>query len=98
MKDLEKKARAYALKNAIAYEGKAQAGSVISSLFHEGLKPNEVKNYIKEINSIVNSVNKLSLEEQKTEFSKLESETSQREGREGLPELPKAKKGKVIMR
>ena len=98
MKNLEKKARAYALKNAIAYEGKAKAGSVISSLFHEGLKPKEMKKYIKEINKIVSEVNKLSLEEQNAEFAKLEKETSHREGRKGLPELPGAKKGKVIMR
>ena len=98
MKDLKTKARAYALKNAIAHEGKAQAGSVISSLFHEGLKPNEVKKYAREINQIVNDINKLSLSDQTIEFSKLEDETSHREGREGLPELPGAKKGKVIMR
>ncbi len=98
MKDLEKKARAYALKNALAYEGKARLGSVISALFNEGLKPSEVKKYSKEINSIVSQVNKLSLEEQTREFKELGEKVSHREGREGLPELPKAKKGKVIMR
>lgn len=98
MKDLEKKARAYALKNALAYDGKAQAGSVVSALFNEGLKSGEVKKYIKEINKVVSDVNKLSLEEQKSEFDILEKLTSHREGREGLPELPGAKKGKVIMR
>lgn len=98
MKSLETKARAYALKNAIAYEGKARAGSVISALFNEGLKPEEVKKYAKEINVIVNSVNKLSLDQQKEEFEKLEKTVSERHGREGLPALPGAKKGKVIMR
>lgn len=98
MKSLREKARAYALKNAIAYDGKARIGSVISGLFNEGLKPGEVKKYSREINEIVSEVNKLSKEEQKKEFSKLEKETSHREGREGLPELPGAKKGKVIMR
>ena len=98
MKDLEKKARAYALKNAIAYQGVARPGSVISALFNEGLKPVEVRKYSKKINDIVADVNKLSVGEQVKEFSKLESETSHREGREGLPELPGAKKGKVIMR
>ncbi|MEM3141338.1 MAG: glutamate--tRNA ligase family protein, partial [Candidatus Pacearchaeota archaeon] len=98
MKNLEKKARAYALKNAIAYDGKAQIGSVISSLFHEKLKPEEVKKYIKEIKKIVEEVNKLTLEEQKIEFKKLENIISKRKGREGLPELPGAKKGGVIMR
>ena len=98
MKNFSEKARAYALKNAIAHEGKAQAGSVISGLFNEGLKKNEVKKYIKDINRIVKEVNRLSLEEQKNEFSGTESLTSHREGREGLPELPKAKRGKVVMR
>ena len=98
MKNLEKKARAYALKNSLAHEGKAQTGAVISALFNEGLKPNEVKKYIKEINSIVSEVNKLSFNNQEIEFANLEKLTSHREGREGLPELPNAKRGKVIMR
>ncbi len=98
MKDLETKARAYALKNALAHEGKAQTGSVVSALFNEGLKPNEVKKYIKIINEVVAQVNKLSFSEQEIEFANLEKLTSHREGREGLPELPGAKRGKVIMR
>jgi len=98
MKNLEEKARAYALKNALAHEGKAQASAVINALFNEGLKPNEVKKYIKEINQIVDEVNKLPIDTQKSEFSKLESLVSHRKVREGLPELPNAKKGKVIMR
>ena len=98
MKNLDSKARAYALKNALAHEGRAQTGSVVSALFNEGLKLGEVKKYVKEINQIVSSVNKLSLEQQKTEFENLEKLISHREGREGLPELPNAKKGKVIMR
>ncbi|MFH1801450.1 MAG: glutamate--tRNA ligase family protein [archaeon] len=97
-KELEKKTRAYALKNAVAHDGKANPGSVISSLFHEGLKKEDVKKYIKEISKIVANVNKLSLEEQKREFEELEGEISERKVREGLPELPGAKKGKVIMR
>ncbi len=98
MKNLEKKARAYALKNALHYSGEARIGSVISSLFNEGLERKEVKKYSKKINEIVTEVNKLSLEEQQKEFGKLEKVTSVRKVREGLPELPYAKKGKVIMR
>ncbi|MBU2616816.1 MAG: glutamate--tRNA ligase [Nanoarchaeota archaeon] len=98
MKDFEKKARAYALKNAIAHEGKSQQGSVISALFNEGLKRSEVGKYAKKISEIVNNVNSISLEEQEKEFDFLGELVSEREGREGLPELPNAKKGKVIMR
>jgi len=98
MKNLEKKARAYALKNAISYEGEARIGSVISALFNEGLKRGDVKKYSKQIGKIVSDVNELSLEEQKKEFKKLAKIISVRKTREGLPELPYAKKGKVIMR
>ncbi len=98
-KNLEKKARAYALKNALAYDGKAQQGAVISSLFHDGLKKDEVKKYIKKISEILKEVNSLSLEKQKKEFEKLKDFVSERKVREGLPELPgiEEKKG-VIMR
>ena len=97
-KILSQKARAYALKNAVAYDGKAQSGAVISALFNEGLKKDEVKKYAKEISKIVSDVNKLSLEEQKEEFDLLKKEVHERHGREGLEELPGAKKGKVVMR
>lgn len=98
MKNFEKKARAYALKNALAYNGKARTGSVISALFNEGLKKGDVKKYSKKINKIVADVNKLSPDEQKKEFGKLRKIVSVRHGREGLPKLPGAKKGKVMMR
>ena len=97
MKDFEKKARAYAIKNAISHDGKSQIGSVISALFNEGLKKSEAGKYAKKISKIVEEVNTLSLEEQKKEFEKLKDEVSKRGGREGLSELPNAKKG-VIMR
>ncbi len=95
---LQTKTRAYALKNAIAYKGKAQQGAVISGLFNEGLKKNKVKDYIKDISKIIKQVNSLSLEEQKKEFEKLKNKVSERKVREGLPDLPGAKKRKVIMR
>lgn len=97
-KDLEKKAHVYALKNAIAYNGKAQQGAIISSLFNEGLKKEEVKEYIKDISKILNKVNLMSLEDQKKEFEKIKNEVSNRVVREGLPELPNVKKSGVIMR
>ncbi len=98
MKNLEKIAKAYALKNALAYDGKAQPGKVISALFNEGLKKSEVSKYSKKINEIVSSVNELSKEEQEKEFEKFEKYVSERPEREGLPELPDAKQGKVVMR
>ncbi len=99
MKDLQEKAKAYALKNAIAHEGKAAQGNVISSLFHEGLKKEDVKEVAKEISEIIKKVNSLSPEEQENEFEKLAKLVDERETREGLEELPGAdtKKG-VVMR
>ena len=96
--NLDKKIKAYALKNAIAYGGKANVGSVISSLFNEGLEKSEVKNVMPLIQKEIKEIEKLSLQEQEKEYEKLHKMISERHGREGLPELPNAKKGKVIMR
>jgi len=93
-----KKAMAHALKNALAHNGKAQAGAVISAMFSEGLKPNEVKKNIKKLNEIVSDVNKLSSGEQSSEFEKIKDIISEREVREGLEELPDVKKTGVVMR
>jgi len=93
------KIRAYALKNAIHYNGKANQGAVISGLFAEGLKKEEVKKFSGKIKEIINEVNKLSLEEQKKDFEKFKDLISEREVREGLPELPDVnKKTGVITR
>ncbi|MCK9595913.1 glutamate--tRNA ligase family protein [Candidatus Pacearchaeota archaeon] len=97
IKDFEKKVRAYALKNAIAHEGTAMQGPVISSLFNEGLKKSDVGKYAKKIIEIILEVNNLSPEEQEKEFKKLEKNVHERETREGLEELPNASKG-VVMR
>lgn len=98
MKDLEKKARAHALKNAIAHDGRSQEGAVISALFSEGLKKSDVGKYSKEIGKIISEVNKLDLEEQIVEFEGLKEEIHEREVRHGLEELPNVKKTGVIMR
>jgi len=93
----KQKIKAYALKNALAHDGKAQQGAVIAGLFAEGLKPADMKKYGKQISEIILKVNQLTLEKQKKEFEKLKGDVHEREVREGLPELPNAKK-KVIMR
>lgn len=98
MKSWTDKIYAYALKNAVEHDGKAQTSSVVSALFHEGLKKEEVKDVIGEINKVVNEINKLKLEEQKDKFDNFKKKVSEREVREGLPELPNAKKGKVVLR
>jgi len=99
IKDLEQKIKAYGLKNAIDYEGKAQAGSVLSSLFHEGLEKSEVKEVMPKINEILKQINSKSLEKQKEDLEELESFISHRKVRaeDELPELPNTEKG-VVMR
>ncbi len=99
MKNFKKIVKAYALKNAIHYNGKSNVGAVISGLFAEGLKKEEIKEYSKQINEIVSLVNKLPLEKQKKEYLKLQKFVSEREVREGLDELPDVNpKTGVIMR
>src|SRR3989344_1469213 len=98
MKNLSQLAKAYALKNALTHDGKSQQGSVISALFNEGLKKEDVKTYGKEISQIVNEINKLSLQQQEKEYEKLKDLVSEREHREGLPELPDVPKKGVVMR
>ena len=98
MKNLEKKIRAYALKNALLYKGKAVQGAVISALFNEGLKKNEVGKYVKKISEIIKEVNSMFVEEQEKEFKKLKKSVSERKVREGLQELPDVKKSGVVMR
>ncbi len=95
---LEKKIRAYALKNALAHDGKAQAKKVLSSLFSEGLSLSEVRAMSKKIGEIVEKVNKLSLDEQKREFEQLKSLVSQRETRQGLPDLPGVPASGIVTR
>ncbi len=90
--------KTYALENAIKYNGKANQGAVLAGLFAEGLEKSEIKNIMPIIQKVIKEVNTFSLEKQKEQFSKLDLKTSKREIREGLKELPNAKKGKVVMR
>jgi len=96
----ENKILAYALKNAVEHEGKSVAGSVLSPLFAEGLKKEEIKEIMPKINEVVSKVNKMKIEEQKSELEKLEKLVSHREVRDinEMPELEGVSKSGVIMR
>jgi len=98
MKISNKLIRAYVLKNAIAYNGKASQGPVISSLFHEGLKKERIKEYTKKISKIISEVNSLKIDEQKKEFESLKELVSERKERKGLPELPNVGKNGIVTR
>lgn len=96
----EKKIEAYTLKNAVEHDGKAIISSVISGLFAEGLKKEDVKDIIPKINEILKKVNSMSIDEQKNKLEELEKLLSHRDVRDinELPELEDAKIGKVITR
>ncbi len=94
----KKTIKAYALKNAIEHGGGAKVGAVIKGLFNHGLKKNKIKDEMSGINKVLKQVNKLSVEEQKKEFKDYEKIIRHRYERDGLPELPGARKGRVITR
>ncbi len=98
IENLNEKILAYALKNATEHEGKCQAGNVLSSLFHEGLEKDKVKEIMPKINECVKKVNSMSLDKQKQEFEKLNELISHRHERQGMPELEDVPKKGVIMR
>ena len=93
IKNLDDKIRAYALKNAVAYGGKANPGAVVSALFNEGLEKSSVKDVMPKIQKEIREIGKLDSKEQKKELEKMDKFLSEREVREGLPELPNVSKG-----
>jgi len=97
MKDIIRK---HALLNAVEYNGKAQAQAVLGRVLAE--KPELKKDMTalgRKVAKIVKEVNSWSLEKQKKELKKFgKIEKPKKVERKGLPELPEAKKGKVITR
>jgi glutamyl-tRNA synthetase len=92
--------RKYALKNAVEHDGKAVQGSILSSLFAEGLEKDKIKETMPLIQEVLTEVNSLSKEEQSKQFILVRDTLSHRDVRkEGeLPELENAEDGKVVMR
>ncbi len=92
--------KSYALKNAVEHGGKAVQGSVLSSLFVEGLEKDRVKETMPLIQEILTEVNTLSIEEQKKQYEAIKDSLKKRDVRaEGeLPELPNTENKKVVMR
>jgi len=88
---------AYVLKNAIEHDGKARLQNVINALFVEGLKREEVKHIVKQVQEIIEEVSSMAREEQEERFRKLRRMVKEREKQEGLPKLPNVK-GKPIFR
>ncbi len=88
----------HALKNAVEHGGKASVGAVIGKILAEdpSLKPH-AKDLAPIVREVVENVNKMSLEEQKREMEKF-SYVVKKEEKKGLPPLPNAERGKVVLR
>jgi glutamyl-tRNA synthetase len=100
---IKEKIRKIALQNAIEHEGKTQDKVVLSKAL--GAIP-ELRSQVKEIapviSDIVNSINQIPFDQQRSEVEKefpdLLIEKPKKEEREGLPPLDGAEHGKVITR
>ncbi len=91
----------YALQNAVFYGGKADPGAVLGKVMASEPELREiVKEVRKEIDRIAREINKISLEEQKKRLESIAPDMLEREvkGREGLPPLRDAVKGRVVTR
>ncbi len=99
---IQQTALKYALQNAVQFNGKANvkavAGKVIAALKKEDVS---LKDIFPVVNSAVNQVNNLSLDDQISELRKIAPELLLKEKKMrdfSFPELPDAKKGKVVTR
>jgi len=92
----------YALQNAVHFKGKANPGAVIGKLISEDSKlKSKIKDIAKEVNQTIKKINSLSVEKQLEQLKQIAPELleeKKKEEKEGLKELPNAKKGKVVMR
>lgn len=89
----------HALANAVQFNGKANENAVLGKVLAERPElKDEIKELRKEISKTVKEVNSWSLEKQKKELEKIGYEKPEKVEREGLPPLPDAVKGKVVMR
>ncbi|MEM7820495.1 MAG: glutamate--tRNA ligase, partial [Candidatus Aenigmatarchaeota archaeon] len=90
----------HALLNAIEFGGKANASAVIGKVVAE--KPElkaDMAAVSKAVAEVVKEVNSWNIEKQKAELKKFgKIEKPKKAERTGLPPLPEAKKGKVVMR
>ncbi|MEM0365531.1 MAG: glutamate--tRNA ligase [Acidilobaceae archaeon] len=103
MSSLQHLIRGYALKNAVKHGGIARAESILAMIMsdHPELRP-QAKLILEIARSIVEEVNRLSLEEQRSilarEYSELLEERVKSERAQILPHLPGAVEGRVILR
>lgn len=93
--------RKYALQNAARFGGKANPGNIIGKVIGENPElKSKGKELMKEIQAVVDEVNKLGVEKQKAELEKLAPELLEKKivEKEALKPLKSAEKGKIVMR
>ncbi|MDW8083792.1 MAG: glutamate--tRNA ligase [Candidatus Caldarchaeum sp.] len=103
MTELRDKILLAALRNAVQHGGKAVVNSVMSKLFTEDVSLRQRAREIKElVTEVVDEVNRLSLDEQKTlltqKFGESLGRPSPAEEPRKLPPLPNAEHGRVVTR
>lgn len=99
--DMENTIRKYVLQNAVLHDGKAQAGAIIGKLIAEDPSTkNRMKELMPIIQKAVQEVNKLSIDDQKSELLRIAPELLEKKKEEErvLPPLPNAEMGKVVTR
>ncbi|MBU7004597.1 MAG: glutamate--tRNA ligase [Theionarchaea archaeon] len=97
---LEELIRAFALKNAQEHGGEARMSSVLGSVFSARDDLRSMAGEVAKLaGGIIKEVNSLSREEQVAELEGLDlPEKQEREKQKGLPDLPEAREGEVVMR
>ena len=90
----------HTLLNAQDFDGKANPKAVLGKVLSEDPKlKKDIPKLMKDINETVEKINAMGIEKQKKELKKFgKIVRPEKKQREGLPELPNAKKGKVITR
>ncbi len=95
-------ARKYALQNAVLHEGKADAKAVLGKILAEqpDLRP-RARELVAEVEDVVAEVNRLDAPAQRAELEASAPELLERRAsleEEGLPDLPGAEEGRVVVR
>ena len=97
---LEELIRAFALKNALEHDGEARLSSVLGSVFSAREDARSMAGEVAKLaGGIIGEINSLSPEDQRSELEEASlPEQEKTVEQEGLPELPDATPGKVVMR
>lgn len=101
MEDTEKIIYKHALLNAVQHKGSAQSGAVVGVIMgsHPELRK-DAQNIVKLAAEMVDKVNSLTLDMQKSELEKMgvqKTQKKKKQAKEGLADLPHAD-GKVVLR